>query len=70
VRISEEEDGSLRVENRRTAARALIGLAGSLEHPALEDLAADRQLQAAAEKDDAMRSRRSVSATASNVRQP
>ena len=49
VRISEESDGSLRVESRRTAAHALIGLAGSLGHSALEDLAADRHKQTAAE---------------------
>jgi bifunctional DNA-binding transcriptional regulator/antitoxin component of YhaV-PrlF toxin-antitoxin module len=49
VRISEESDGSLRVESRRTAAHALIGLAGSVEHSVLEDLAADRRDQVAAD---------------------
>jgi AbrB family looped-hinge helix DNA binding protein len=56
LRISEESDGSLRIESRRTAAHALIGLAGSLDHSALEDLAADRREQAAAEEADAVRS--------------
>src|SRR5947209_18947741 len=58
VRISEESDGSLRVESRRTAAHALIGLAGSLDHSVLEDLTADRRDQAAAEEADALRSGR------------
>jgi AbrB family looped-hinge helix DNA binding protein len=49
VRISEESDGSLRVESRRTAAHALIGLAGTLDHSVLEELASDRQEQTAAE---------------------
>lgn len=56
VRISEESDGSLRVESRRTAAHALIGLAGSVEHSVLEDLAAERRDQAAADDADAARS--------------
>jgi AbrB family looped-hinge helix DNA binding protein len=56
VRISETSDGSLRIESRRTAARALIGLAGSLDHSVLIDLAADRQEQNAAEDADAARS--------------
>ncbi len=50
VTISEESDGSLRVQSRRSAAHALIGLAGSLDHSAVEDLAADRREQAAAEE--------------------
>jgi AbrB family looped-hinge helix DNA binding protein len=52
VRISEESDGSLRVQSRRTAAHALIGLAGSLDHSVLEELATDRPEQAAAEDAD------------------
>jgi AbrB family looped-hinge helix DNA binding protein len=56
VRISEEGDGSLRVETRRAAARALIGLAGPVEHSILDDLAADRRGQAIAEDEAAKRS--------------
>ena len=40
--VSEEPDGILRVSSRRAAARALIGLAGSLDHSAVDDLRADR----------------------------
>ena len=57
VRISEESDGSLRVESWRTAAHALIGLAGPLDHSVLEELAADRQEQTAAEDADVARLR-------------
>ena len=56
VRISEQRDGSLRVESRRSAARALIGLAGSVGHSSLADLAAERREQAAAEDADPVRS--------------
>ncbi len=62
VRISEQSDGSLRVESRLTAAHALIGLAGSADHSVLEDLAAERREQAAAEEADTARSGPSVSA--------
>ena len=68
VRISEESDGSLRVESRRTAAHALIGLAGSLDHSVLEDLRADRREQAAAEDRDAARSGQKSSASGGTVR--
>jgi AbrB family looped-hinge helix DNA binding protein len=68
VRISEESDGSLRVESRRTAAHALIGLAGSLDHSVLEDLAADRREQAAAEDTDAARPGQMPSVSADAVR--
>jgi bifunctional DNA-binding transcriptional regulator/antitoxin component of YhaV-PrlF toxin-antitoxin module len=56
VRITEESDGSLRIESRRTAAHALIGLAGAVEHSVLDDLAADRRDQAAADDADVARS--------------
>jgi len=68
VRISEESDGSLRVESRQTAAHALIGLAGSLDHSALDDLATDRRRQAAAEGADAALSGQMLSASADAVR--
>lgn len=68
VRISEESDGSLRVESRRTAAHTLIGLAGSLDHSPLEDLAAHRQEQAAAEGSDAVRPGQMPSVSAGTVR--
>lgn len=68
VRISEESDGSLRVESRRTAAHALIGLAGSLGHGALEDLAADRQKQTAAEGAAGTRPDQMPSVSADTVR--
>src|SRR5438105_13465476 len=67
VRISEESDGSLRVESRRTAAHALIGLAGSLDHSALEDLTADHREQAAAENADAARRGQMPSVSADTV---
>lgn len=55
VKISEEEDGVLRVESRQSAARALIGSAGRLQGSAVEDLRAERQRQAAAEAGRAKR---------------
>jgi AbrB family looped-hinge helix DNA binding protein len=55
VSISEEPGGALRVETRRTAARALIGSAGEAKRPAAEDLRAERRRQAAAEDRDADR---------------
>jgi AbrB family looped-hinge helix DNA binding protein len=67
VRISEESDGSLRVENRRNAAHALIGLAGPLDHSALEDLADDRREQAAAEETAPARPGQILSAAADTV---
>jgi hypothetical protein len=56
VKINEEPDGSLRIQNRRAAAYSLIGLAGRLDRTVLDDLAADRQVQAQAEDDAAGRS--------------
>jgi hypothetical protein len=66
VKINEEPDGSLRIQNRRAAAYSLIGLAGTLDRTVLADLAADRQVQAQAE-DDAARPHDSASASASTV---
>jgi AbrB family looped-hinge helix DNA binding protein len=40
--IIEGTDGVLQVSTRRTAAHALIGLAGSLHHSAVDDLRAER----------------------------
>jgi bifunctional DNA-binding transcriptional regulator/antitoxin component of YhaV-PrlF toxin-antitoxin module len=49
VSISEESEGVLRVETRRSAARALIGMAGSGGPSAVEELRADRQRERSAE---------------------
>jgi AbrB family looped-hinge helix DNA binding protein len=49
VAITEEPDGALRIESRLAAARALIGLAGTLDHSSLDDLRAIRLEQARAE---------------------
>jgi len=68
VRLSEESDGSLRVESRRTAAHALIGLAGSLDHSTLEDLAVERRQRFAAEDADAARSGQMPSVSADTVK--
>jgi hypothetical protein len=51
--VREERDGSLRVESRLTAARALIGLAGSAGDAAVEQLRAERRREAAGEERDA-----------------
>jgi len=53
--MSAEQDGVLRLESRGAAARALIGLARSLPRSAVELVAEERQLQAAAEDADARR---------------
>jgi hypothetical protein len=53
VSITEEDDGVLRVESRRAAARALLGIAGSSDRSSLEELKADRRRQLAAEDKDA-----------------
>ena len=53
VSITEEDDGVLRVESRRAAARALLGIAGSSDQSSLEDLKADRRRQLEAEDKDA-----------------
>src|SRR5947209_12238635 len=67
VTISEESGGSLRIVSRRTAALALIGLAGSPNSSVLDDLAADRREQAAAEEADALRSGQILSVSADTV---
>ncbi len=67
VTISEESGGSLRIVSRRTAARGLIGLAGSAGSSVLDDLAADRREQAAAEEADALRSGQDLSVSADGV---
>ena len=58
VKITEEADGVLRVESRRAAARALISSAGERKGAAVEELRAERRVQAAAEDRDAKRSSR------------
>ena len=58
VLVSEAADGSLRVESRQTAARALIGLAGPADHSTGAELRAQRHREAAAEDADARRSSR------------
>jgi hypothetical protein len=68
VKISEEPDGSLRVQNRRAAAYALIGLAGRSDRSVLDDLASDRRLQAQAEEADARLGPNDASSPASTVR--
>jgi hypothetical protein len=50
-----EGNGVLRVESRRAAAYALIGLAGSSPQSGVELLREDRGLQTAAEDADARR---------------
>lgn len=52
VRIT-EDDGVLRVESRRAAARALVGIAGAPDGSSLKDLKADRRGQRATEDKDA-----------------
>lgn len=51
--ISEENEGVLRVESRRAAARSLIGSAGRAKRSTLEELHAERRRQAASEERDA-----------------
>jgi len=55
VRITEEDDGVLRLQSRRAAARSLIGSAGQAEHSMVDELRAERREQAAAEDRDAER---------------
>ena len=57
VRISEEADGALRVETRRAAAQALIGLAGRSNESTVDELTAERHREAEAEEREAARSR-------------
>jgi hypothetical protein len=44
--MSVERDGALRLESRRAAAHALVGIAGSSPRSAVELLREDRRLQA------------------------
>lgn len=51
--VSEQADGALRVESRRTAARALLGLAGPARgESAVEELLAERRRETAREEAD------------------
>jgi AbrB family looped-hinge helix DNA binding protein len=68
VRMTVEADGVLRVESRRAAAHALIGLAGVSPQSAGELLREDRALQAAAEEADARRFAQKASGPSSGVR--
>jgi bifunctional DNA-binding transcriptional regulator/antitoxin component of YhaV-PrlF toxin-antitoxin module len=56
-RITEEDNGTLRIESRRGAARALIGLAGLADKDVLKELRAERRRQATTEDRDAKRQR-------------
>lgn len=53
--VREEAGGVLRLESRRVAARALIGLAGSAQDGAVERLRDERRRQAGQEEADAKR---------------
>jgi hypothetical protein len=55
VRISEEADGALRVQTRRAAAQALIGLAGTAEASAVDELKAERNRETELEEREARR---------------
>ncbi len=44
--VTEEPGGALRLQSRRSAAHSLIGLAGRLEHSAVDDLRSDRRRDA------------------------
>ncbi|MGO9887989.1 MAG: AbrB/MazE/SpoVT family DNA-binding domain-containing protein [Solirubrobacteraceae bacterium] len=57
VRISEEADGALRVETRRAAAHALIGLAGTVEASAVDELTAERRRETEIEEREIRRFR-------------
>jgi AbrB family looped-hinge helix DNA binding protein len=63
VRMTVEVDGVLRVEGRRAAAHALIGIAGPSPggRSAVELLREDRRLQLATEEADARRAARKAS---------
>lgn len=55
--VSEEADGALRLESRASAARTLIGLAGSSgDGSAVEELRAQRRRDGEGEDADAQRS--------------
>jgi AbrB family looped-hinge helix DNA binding protein len=47
--VTEEPGGTLRLQSRRSAAQALLGLAGRLEHSAVDDLRDDRHRDTATE---------------------
>lgn len=55
LHVSEEPDGALRLESRLSAARTLIGSAGSSRRSTVDELRAERRRQAAAEERDAQR---------------
>lgn len=57
VRITEEADGALRVETRSAAAHALIGLAGTSDESAVDELTAERHREAEVEEHEARRFR-------------
>lgn len=44
--VTEEPGGALRLQSNRSAAQSLLGLAGRLEHSAVDDLREDRRLDA------------------------
>ena len=69
VRMTVESDGVLRVESRRAAAHALIGIAGAAPGAGsgVELLREDRRLQLAAEEADARRGARKVSTHPSSL---
>lgn len=48
--VTEEPSGGLRLQGRRAAARSLIGLAGHVEHSAVDDLRAERRQEVEAER--------------------
>ncbi len=47
--VTEEAGGTVRLQSRRSAAHALLGLAGRLEHSAVDDLRDDRRRDATGE---------------------
>ena len=47
--VTEEPGGTVRLQSRRAAAHALLGLAGRLEHSAVDDLRDDRRSDATSE---------------------
>lgn len=49
--VTEEPGGTLRLQSRRSAAHALIGLAGALEHSAVDELRDDRHRDTLTETD-------------------
>ncbi len=47
--VTEEAGGTVRLQSRRSAAHALLGLAGRLDHSAVDDLRDDRRVDATTE---------------------